>query len=168
VPELSADDVARTRAWIVSQAAGKSLEEVRDSVQARRDALVAAVLSFDDDSLTTPIAPGEWSPLEALKHVVQWNWQAGEDVLHMCLMGERPGNPEPEFEADRHLLVKRLDESLESVWAHVSAADPTLFLDSKWEHFMFGDLNWREWYFFLGVHLHDHTAQLKQARAAGA
>lgn len=166
MPEPTPAEVERVGAWLRAEAATRSVEDTRDYVASRRDRLRAAVLAFEPARLPDPLAPGEWSALDALKHVVEWTSQNVEDILHACLTGERPGNPAPTFEPDRDALLQRLDEALESAWAHVSAADPESFLDAKWEHAMFGLLNWREWYLFLGVHLTDHTGQLKQAAGA--
>ena len=166
MPEPTAAELDRVGAWLRAEAASKSLEDIRDYIASRRDRLRDTVLALEPSRLSEPLAPGEWSAIDALKHVVEWTAQNAEDILHACLTGERPGNPPPTFEADRDELLGRLDESLDSVWAHVSAADPESFLDTTWEHFMFGELNWREWYLFLGVHLSDHTGQLKQAAGA--
>lgn len=159
------EQLERVAAWIRSEGAAKSLEDILAWVTERQSRLIAAARGIPAEALTTAPAPGEWSPLEALKHVVEWNWQVGEDVLHTCLTGERPNNPVPEFPADREALIARQEESLASVWAHVSAADPTAFLDVNWEHPFFGMLNWREWFLFLGVHCTDHQNQIEAAGA---
>lgn len=164
----AADQFPAIRAWIQGQAAEQSLEGIRDYVASQYEGLLEAIDVTPGASLAAPAAPGEWSAIEAFQHVVEWNWQVGEDVLHACLMGERPGNPPPSFPADREALTSRLRESLDSVWAHVSAADPTAFLDVTWEHPFFGELNWREWFWFLGVHAMDHTNQVKGAGGADA
>jgi len=153
---------------IRSQAAGRSLEEIRDAVAERYATAFAAVRALPEGALTRPVAVGEWSPLEAMKHLVEWNWQVGEDILHACLTGERPGNPPPTFDIPLEALIAKANESLESVWAHVSAADPQGFLDVKWEHPFFGQLNWREWFFFLGLHAVDHTRQVGASGATRA
>jgi len=159
----AAEQFPAIRTWIQKQAAEQSLEGIRDYVASQYERLLEAIATVSESTLANPLAEGEWSAIEAFKHVVEWNWQVGEDVLHACLMGERPGNPRPSFPAERDALTSRLRESLDSVWAHVSAADPAAFLDVTWEHPFFGQLNWREWFWFLGVHAMDHTNQVKAA-----
>ncbi len=156
------EQVAKTRPWIQSEAR-KDLSETQAYVLARANELFEAINAIPKPNLSEP-CDGEWSPIDAMKHAVEWNWQAGEDVLHVSLMGTRPANPAPVFEPDREALIARQRESLDSVWEHVSAADPESFLDLTWAHPFFGDLNWREWYFFLGVHCYDHTRQINAMR----
>ena len=151
------------RAYIQREAGSRSLEGIRDYVASRYDAIFAATRALPPERLASPPSENEWSPLEALKHFVEWNWQAGEDILHASLMGERPNNPAPTFAPDLDGLIARARESLDSIWAHVSAADPGGFLELTWEHPFFGELNWREWYFFLGIHAIDHTRQIEAA-----
>ncbi|MEO8538592.1 MAG: DinB family protein [bacterium] len=165
--EPTTEQLARVGAWIRSEAASKSVDETHSYVLERLDRLYACVADLATGQLTAVSASEGWAPLDALRHVVEWNWQVGEDILHMCLTGERPGNPIPEFPADREALVARQKESIESVYAHVSAADPESFLAFTWEHPFFGMLNWREWFLFLGVHTSDHTAQIKAMLANG-
>lgn len=159
-------EFGRISDWLHREAAAKSLEEIRDYARAKFDLLYALVRSFPPH-LVHSRAPGEeWAPVDALKHVVEWNWQVGEDILHVALTGERPGNPLPDFEPDVEQLIARQEESLDSIYAHVSAADPGGFLDITWEHPFFGQLNWREWYLFLGVHAIDHTGQINEMKQA--
>lgn len=162
------EQLARVGEWIRREAAAKNLEEILAWVTERQTQLVQSARKLTDQALHAAPAEGEWTPLDALKHVVEWDWQVSEDVLHTCLTGERPGNPVPQFAADREELITRQEESLASLWAHVSAADPGAFLDVRWEHPFFGPLNWREWFLFIGVHCTDHANQINAAGAAGA
>lgn len=163
--EARASQAAEIRAWIQSEAE-KPIDAIRDYVEGERDALAAAANAFGPADLASHPGGDDWSPLEALRHVVEWNWQVSEDVLHVSLTGERPGNPKPDFDLDREALLAKHAECLESAWQHVSAADPAAFLDVPWEHFMLGEMNWREWYVFLGVHAFDHAGQLRAMKAA--
>jgi hypothetical protein len=165
VTEARAAQAPAIRAWIISEAA-KPLDESRRYVEAQRDALADAANALAPEELQTRPAGDEWTPLGALRHVVEWNWQVSEDVLHVSLTGERPGNPKPDFDLGRDDLLARHAECLESAWQHVSAADPEAFIDNRWEHFMLGEFNWREWYFFLGVHAYDHAGQLRAMKQA--
>ena len=155
--------VAEVRAWLKDAAHTRGVEWIRNYVGKQWDKLIPTVSDADAQALTVAPEPGEWSAIEAYHHLVQWQWQVGEDILHACLMGERPGNPFPDFPFERDELSRRARESVESVWAHVSAADPEAFLDLTWEHPFFGALDWREWYLFLAVHAIDHTGQIRAA-----
>ena len=160
------EQLASVEAWIRAEALAKSVEEVHSYVVSRIAKLAEAANAVSTTELASVPAGQEWSPIETLRHVAEWTWQCGEDVLHVSLTGERPASPAPEFEPDRDILLSKLNESVESVYAHVSAADPDSFLDTKWEHPFFGHMNWREWHVFLGVHASDHANQLKELREA--
>jgi hypothetical protein len=163
VTEARAAEAPQIRTWIVAEAA-KPIEELREYVQRQAEALAKAANSFDSPELDSHPGGNAWSPLDALRHVVEWNWQVSENVLHVSLTGQRPGNPKPDFELGREELLAKHAECLESAWQHVSAADPEAFHDVRWEHFMLGEFNWREWYVFLGVHAYDHAGQLQDMR----
>lgn len=166
--EPTPEQLARVGEWIRREAAAKLPDEILAWVTERQEQLIASVRVAGDDALRAAGPDGGWSALEAFTHVVEWNWQVGEDILHACLMGERPGNPVPQFEPNVEPLIARQQESLASVWAHVSAADPEGFLELKWEHPFFGMLNWREWFLFIGVHCTDHANQIRAASTHGA
>lgn len=87
------EQVAKTRPWLQSEA-GKDLSETQAYVLARANELFEAINAIPKPNLSEP-CDGEWSPIDAMKHAVEWNWQAGEDVLHVSLMGTRPANPAP-------------------------------------------------------------------------
>lgn len=156
------EQLAQVEAWIRAEAQTKSVDEAQSYVVSRMGKLVDAARAFPESALATVPTGHEWSPIETLRHVAEWTAQCGEDILHVCLTGERPGNPPPRFEPDRESLIAELNKSVESVEAHVTAADPESFLETTWEHPFFGQLNWREWHLFLGVHASDHANQLKQ------
>lgn len=162
------EQLDRVNRWIRREAAARSLEEIHVWVRERQTQLIASARPLTPTQLRTPPADGEWSPLEALRHVVEWNAQVSEDVLHTCLTGERPGNPVPSLDLDVDGLVAREQATLDSLWAHVSEADPDAFLDVTWEHPFFGQLNWREWFLFLGVHCSDHAGQITAASSHDA
>lgn len=42
----------------------------------------------------------------------------------------------------------------------ISSATGDEYPDIKWEHGVFGDLNWREWLLFMRVHDLDHARQI--------
>ncbi len=166
--ERSQDELAGVERWLRDQAASKTLPELFAWVSSKQTDLLSAIRSCSEQALTQSASEGEWSPIQAFKHVVEWNHQVGEDVLNVCLTGERPGNPLPEFEANRDALITRQQDGLTMLWAHVSEADPESFLSVTWPHPFFGELNWREWFLFVGVHCADHAAQIRAAGNASA
>ncbi len=163
------EQLNRVETWIRSEATSKTVDEVHSYVTTRLAKLSELVRSLPEAELRAVPEGQEWSPLDALTHVAEWTSQCGEDILHVSLTGERPGNPLPALDQDPEALLQALTESLASVYAHVSAADPAGFLEVTWEHPFFGQMNWREWHLFLGVHISDHTHHIKElSTSAGA
>ena len=158
--DRSAEEIERLGAWLRTEAAARSVEEIFALVQEEMSEMYAATRAIPEAQLQL-VPPGEeWSPLRVLQHAVQANVQVAEDVLNVCLTGLRPGNPEPALAADREALINKQDEANASLWEHVSFAQPDAFLDVTWPHPFFGELNWREWFLFLHMHAWDHRHQI--------
>ncbi len=152
-----AAEFERIRSYLQQQAAEKDVAELFERVKEGMSELIGAARSVPDANLVTNPPGDDWSPMDCLKHAVQSNLQVAQDVLHVALTGERPGEPEPELVADRDALIAAQEASLESLWAHVSEADPQSNLHVTWRHPFFGELNWREWLIFLRIHGKDHA-----------
>lgn len=150
----------RIRGYLQQQAADKSIPELFERVKEGMAELVDAARSVPAAVLSTRPPGDDWAPMDCLKHAVQSNLQVAQDVLHVALTGSRPGEPEPELAPDRDVLIAAQESSLESLWAHVSEADPQSNLHITWPHPFFGELNWREWLLFLRIHAKDHARQL--------
>lgn len=156
----------RIRGYLQQQASAKSIEELIERVQQGVDELHAAANAVPASSLATNPPGDEWSPLDCLRHSVQSNAQASQQILHVALTGERPAGDEPDFGTDREQLIAKHSEAIESLYAHVREADPSAYLDVRWPHPFFGDLNWREWLLFLRIHCKDHAQQLTAMNGA--
>ncbi|HML97016.1 MAG TPA: DinB family protein [Tepidiformaceae bacterium] len=159
-------EFGRIRAYLQQQAAEKSVPELFDRVKEGMAELVEAARSVPAALLTSHPPGDDWAPLDCLRHAVQSNLQVAQDVLHVALTGSRPGEPEPELAPDRDALIAAQEASLESLWAHLSEAEPHSNLHVTWPHPFFGELNWREWLLFLRIHAKDHARQLTAMREA--
>src|SRR5688500_3979080 len=115
--------LAQVASWIRAEAIAKSVDEAHVYVVSRVAKLVDAARAVPEPGLAAVPARKELSPIDTLRHVAEWTAQCGEDVLHVALTGERPANPLPQFEPDRDFLLAKMNETVESVYAHVSAAD---------------------------------------------
>ena len=78
----------------------------------------------------------------------------------MALTGEMPAREDADLPPEVEPALTKHAEAIDSLYAHVRDADPAAFLDVKWKHPMFGDLNWREWLLFIRIHSKDHARQL--------
>lgn len=156
----------RIRGYLQQQAAQKDVSDLFGRVREGMDDLIAAARAVPAGKLETHPPGDDWAPLDCMQHAVQSNIQVAEDVLHVALTGARQGNGEPTLQRDRDTLIAAQEASLESLWAHVSEADPAANLHVTWEHPFFGELNWREWLLFLRIHARDHAGQLAAMREA--
>ncbi len=158
--ERSQEELDNLAVWLRSEAASRSIEDIFQLVRDEMDAMYAAIRAVPEEHLDRVPDGEDWSPLRTLQHAVQANVQVAEDILNVCLTGARPGNPEPELPLDREALIHTQSEMNDSLWEHVSFADPSAFLDVTWPHMFFGELNWREWLLFLHMHAWDHRHQI--------
>lgn len=155
-----AAEFERIRGYLQQQAAQKSVAELFERVREGMADLIAAARAIPAAKLESHPPGDEWAPLDCIQHAVQSNIHVAEDVLHVSLTGARSGSGEPTLQRDRDTLIAAQEASLESLWAHVSEADPAANLHVTWEHPFFGELNWREWLLFLRIHARDHGGQL--------
>lgn len=155
------EQIDRVRLYLHAQAASLSIEELKTKVSGTVDELEAVALQFDADHWTATPAGEEWAPRDCFNHIASYNLAIATQVLTACLMGYIPEFEPRSLEGDASAMTTAYREGVDSLYAHVDAADPQAFLDLKWPHFWFGDLNWREWLLFLRVHNLDHTQQLQ-------
>lgn len=150
--------------YLRQQAAKRSIEEIISRVQDGVDAVAIAARLVPEDRLSE-LGPGEgepWTPVDCLKHVVDWNRLCAQQILYVALSGELPeGAIRPELPETIDGLIEFQQQAIDSLFAHVRDADPDAYLYVTWEHPFFGNLNWREWLMFLRVHCLDHAPQLK-------
>lgn len=107
-----------------------------------------------------------WTPLQCLQHALGSNAHVGREVLYVAHTGELPPAEDDTLPGDLESLLRFHQEAVDSACVHVEEADPNANLDVKWQHPMFGDLNWREWFLFIRIHSKDHAQQLR-AMAGG-
>lgn len=120
-------------------------------------------------------APDVWSALEVMAHVVT----AKRGVARICARlarGEQVANFGGEGE-EQNGVTRGAFASLAEATAAAETADQELvaFIDglsdeanttTRYKHFLFGDLNCREWAVFQRVHDGDHSNQMQQITSA--
>lgn len=162
-------ELQRIREYLQGQAAQKSIPELIERVQEAVSELDAAARAANPASFGQRQQGEEWSGLDCLRHIAATNVAVGRQVLHAALTGVLPGErDEVPLPDSRDPILARMAADLDSLYAHVREADPTAHLDLKWDHPMFGDLNWREWLLFLRIHSRDHARQIAALSAASA
>lgn len=153
-------ELERIRSYLVAQASEKSVEELIERVREGVRDLEASARAIDPAHYSE-VAPGEsWTPRACLEHITGSNTVNASQILHVAWTGALPEPEEPDVSGDPADLLASHAEAIESLFVHVLEADPEANLDERWEHPMFGDLNWREWLIFLRIHCRDHARQL--------
>ncbi|MEX0785304.1 MAG: DinB family protein [Dehalococcoidia bacterium] len=174
--EVADDRRAQVRSYIQHNAT-KSAGDMLDMIQEEHERLLSLVAGLSDEQATFKPAADEWSVLDTLTHVVAG--KKGVARLAAALAkGEKPPAVGGEGETQKQDGVKGRDyASLADVIAAINAAhdELTAFLrqvsdESNSElthpHFIFGDLNCREWAVFQRVHDRDHGGQIASVIAA--
>ncbi|MEX1253723.1 MAG: DinB family protein [Dehalococcoidia bacterium] len=158
--------------------ATKSPEALHDLVLKGHEQVLGLIEGLSPEQVTFKPGADDWSVLETLRHIVA----AKRGVARVCVRlaaGETPGGVGGEGQAQQQDGVMG-DEyaTLVEARAAMDAAhnDMLAFVDGlassqpnvekRFNHFVFGDLNCREWAAFQRVHDGDHSGQIEQIKAA--
>ena len=169
------DQVVERITGYIRHNAAKEPQAVRDLVQTGHAQISALLDATSETQATFKPAPDVWSVLELMAHVVT----AKGGVARICerlARGEQIGGTGREGDEQdgiaRGTLASLADarqamdaahaELLAFIDARLSQAD----LTPRFKHFLFGDLNCREWAVFQRVHDGDHAGQIEQIKAA--
>jgi len=157
---------ARILGYLQSQTKSRSIDDLVQRVQEAVDELAEAARALDPAKLDTLCpseeSPGEeWTPRQCFAHIVGGNMAGATRILHVAHGAEPPGDDSPSIPDTIEEALKKHQEAMDSLYEHVRDADPEGNLDVRWQHPMFGDLNWREWFLFLRIHSKDHARQLQ-------
>lgn len=157
------EEFARIREYLQVQASQRTTEELIQRVQEAAAELAVAARAIPAETYGRTHAGENWSPRECLEHIVGQNAEVAQRVLYVALTGEQPAQQGSlDVPSTRDGALAKQQDALDSLYDHVRGADPAAFLDLKWEHPFFGDLNWREWLLFLRIHCKDHERQLQK------
>ena len=155
--------------------ATKDNTALRDLVQQGHDQLLGLLDGISETQAQFKPAPDVWSVLELLGHVVT----AKSGVARICARlarGETPTNRGAEGEEqdgvtrDRFASLAEARPALEAahkeLLAFIDGPLASANTDARFKHFVFGNLNCREWAAFQRVHDGDHAQQIEQIIAA--
>lgn len=161
---LSAEDAMRIRENLRVQAAERSIDAIIQQVEEGISEFTAAACAISAADLEAVPEGESWTPLACITHATGSNIQHAQQILYVALSGELPAPSAADLPPGREALLARHREAIDSLYAHVRDAPPDAFLDVRWNHQFFGDLNWREWLLFLRLHARDHARQLTAMR----
>lgn len=168
-----------TRAFVISfvkENARKPVGEIAALVQEGHDKLHAALAGVSEAQAKFKPRPDDWSILQLMDHVVTTKQVVG-NLCRVLGEGQRPPGFSAEWEEEARqdgvtlTHFATLDEAKKSAdAAHTVLLDLIANLDgvntdARFKHFVFGDLNSREWAVFQRVHDEDHTPHIGKIKA---
>jgi hypothetical protein len=170
------DDVVERMTSYIKHNATKEPPSLRALVEQGQAQLTALLDGMSDAQANFKPAPDVWSPLECLRHVAT----AKRGVARICerlAAGEQIAGQGREGDEQDGIMGAETYTSVAQARAAIDAAHADLLafiegslaaanLDTRFNHFVFGDLNCREWAAFQRVHDGDHANQIEQVRAA--
>ncbi|MGI8927166.1 MAG: DinB family protein [Tepidiformaceae bacterium] len=155
----------RIRGYLQQQAQ-KPIEDLIARVEEGVAELEAAARAVEPEALDATVAGETWTPMDCIRHSTGSNIHGARQILYAAHTGELPADPTPTPGGGREEALAAQREAMDSLYAHVRDANPEAYLELKWEHPFFGDLNWREWLIFLRIHSKDHARQLQTMSGA--
>ncbi len=158
--------ISRVKSYIAHQA-GKEPAALRRVLQKAHEELVAQLDGLSEEQARFKPGPDDWSVMEVLQHAVP----AKRGVARLCAAlarGETPERGGGGGESYSSLAEARsdLDAAQEELLAFVDGLSPDADKEARFNHFLFGELNCREWAAFQRVHDADHAQQIEQIKAA--
>ena len=170
--ESRAEEVARVRSYITSQAARRTPAQLVEALKEAHQQFVQATMAVPEPLFVTSPQPGEWSAAQVLTHVLDI---AAFDVNTIAALLES-GKQGAEYNAmqstyqvtSRQEGLDELDTLRSKLIEAALAADPESYPDVVWTHPEFGPLHWREGLLFARVHSLDHAKQMASIAATFA
>ena len=163
--ETRAEEIARVRGYLVSQAIKRTPEQIVEALREAHKQLLDAAAKVPADAFRRVPREGEWAAADVLAHVRTMAMVEARSIPAAAERGERPGSirdtiePAP-AQATRAELIASINEARDQLSAAALQADPEAHLDVRWNISEFGELNWREALLFARVHTLDHARQL--------
>lgn len=169
------DEIIERVVSYIRHNAAKEPQAIRELVQKGHEQLVALIDGLSEEQARFQPGPDDWCVLEVLRHVVF----AKRGVARVCAglaRGERPaglggegeqqdgivGEAFPTLAAARSALDAAHQELISFIEGPLAQGD----LRARYRHFLFGELNCREWAAFQRVHDVDHVNQIGQIKAS--
>lgn len=167
----SKEEYTKRKAEFLSPVNRLTAEEMKAQVGETFRQLAAALSSLSEAQATWKPTAEEWSAAQVGDHVALGTG-AVANIIGLLAKGQRPSDadwdPPPQFKGDasdlegirtRLLALPRFTAEL---FDQCLATDR---LDVTAENSFFGEMNWREWYYFLRVHALSHLEQIEKLRS---
>ena len=147
-------------------------EQLKAEVAEAFGRLAAELNALSEAQAIWKPAEDEWSAAEVGDHVALGTGAIG-NITALLARGQRPGDedwdPPPRLRGSAGDLdgvrsrIRSLPAHTEELFDRCVATDRT---DVTADNSFFGEMNWREWYYFLRVHALSHVEQIQKLRGS--
>jgi DinB superfamily len=163
-------EVAERRARLLGPMANLNDEQVKQYVRDAHAGLLSALDELSGEQATWKPGEAEWSGAQVGDHIALATGVMG-NVLALLAKGQAvtdsDWDPPPQFRGNAADVVdvkKRLGGIASFADRLFDEGARTDRRDVKANNSLLGDMNWREWFYFLGVHANDHLGQIEKLR----
>lgn len=163
-------EFAERRTRLLGPMGGMSDAELKQDVRESFSKLASVIDSLSDEQATWKPDEQEWSAAQGGDHIALSTGMLGS-ITGLLAKGlavtDADWDPPPQFKGDAGDLgnVKRrlgeLPPYADTLFEEGSSTDR---LDVKANNSFLGDMNWREWFYFLRVHAQAHIDQIEKLR----
>jgi DinB family protein len=164
-------EIAERRTRLIGPMEGLTDDELKREVRGAFSKLGSALESLSGEQATWKPEEAEWSAAQVGDHVALATGVMS-NVTALLAKGQAvtdaDWDPPPQFRgdaADVDGVKKRLGELPAFTDGLFEEGVKTDRLDETADNSLLGDMNWREWFYFLGVHANDHLGQIEKLRA---
>lgn len=156
----------RIRSYLQAQAAKLSVPELVEKVRTDLLQVREALYGVPPARFSQRPAANDWSANEVVHHLFQISRSVANGIRSVLDVGALPPPIADQMSAapEEHTAAEwwaKLLADREAILERVSHASGDEHLDVKWDHGVFGKLNWREWLLFMRVHDLDHARQIQ-------
>jgi hypothetical protein len=170
------DEVIERVTSYIRHNAAKDPKALRGLVEQGHAQVTSLLDGLGEPQASFKPAADVWSVMELLQHVTT----AKRGVARICVLlsrGEQPAGRGREGDEQDGIMGAKtfdslpagrvvLEQAQQEMLSFIDGLDATANLDARFNHFLFGDLNCREWAAFQRVHDGDHATQIQQIMAA--
>jgi DinB superfamily len=167
---MTTEEIAERRTRLLGPMEGLTDDQCKERVRAAFSELGSVVGALSGEQATWKPDADEWSAAQVGDHVALASGVMA-NVAELLAKGQAvtdaDWDPPPRFRgnaADVEDVKKRLGELPAATDKLFDRAVKTDRLDLKADNSQLGDMNWREWFYFLGVHANDHIGQVEKLR----
>lgn len=170
-----ADVVAKVTSYIKHNAT-KEPASLHDLIQAGHDRMAALIDGVSPEQASFRPSADDWSMLQLMHHVVSAKGGVARICKRLATGESIPGQGREGDEQDgivrgdgfTSLADARdaMDAAHQELLAFIDGRLPSANTETRFNHFVFGDLNCAEWAAFQRVHDGDHANQIEQIKSA--